>query len=82
MKINNRQTREDQKMTNTKKLNEIIKHSGFKKKYLAEQIGRTPYGLALKIDGTNEFTAQEIKKLCEILSITDPNEIMDIFLNN
>lgn len=69
-------------MTNTKRLNEIIKQSGLKKKYLAEQIGRTPYGLALKIDGTNEFTAQEIKKLCEILMITDPNEILEIFLDN
>ena len=69
-------------MTNTKKLNETIKRSGLKKKYIAEQIGRTPYGLALKIDGTNEFTAQEIKKLCEILSITDPKEILEIFLSD
>ena len=69
-------------MTNTKKLNEIIKNSGLKKKYIAEQIGRTPYGFALKLSGKHEFTASEIKKLCELLSITDKKEILEIFLGN
>lgn len=67
-------------MTNTKKLNEVIKKSGLKKKYIAEQLGRTPNALALKIDGTNEFTCGEVSKLCRILNITDPAEIYTLFL--
>lgn len=56
-------------MTDTKLLEQIIKDSGMKKKYIAELMGLSPYGLSLKIDNKNAFTAPEISKLCKILKI-------------
>ena len=56
-------------MTNTELLEQYIEKSGYKKSYLAQQIGRTPYGFALKVSNKSEFTANEIETLCKILKI-------------
>ena len=63
-------------MTDTNKLNELINNSGYKKRWISEQIGLSRYGLSLKINNKNQFTAAEIQKLCEILNI-DNLEIKD-----
>ena len=69
-------------MTDTKRLNEIIKASGFKKKALAERVGLSPLGLANKVNGKTEFKSGEIKKLAAALGITDPQDICEIFFAN
>lgn len=56
-------------MTNTELLEEYIKQSGYKKSHIAKVIGLSPYGMALKINNTNEFTIGEVKGLCELLGI-------------
>lgn len=66
-------------MTDTKKLQECIKKSGLKQKYIASCLGLTSYGFALKRDNKNEFTASEIDSLCTLLNITSLRERSAIF---
>lgn len=56
-------------MVNSKKLEDLIKESGLKKAAIAEKMGLSPYGLALKINNQNEFKVSEVQSLCEILNI-------------
>lgn len=58
-------------LTDTERLRDVIKVSGFKLQYLARQLGLSPYGFTLKLENKNEFKPSEILKLCEILNITD-----------
>lgn len=66
-------------MTNTELLLAAIKKSGYKRSYIAEQIGRTPYCLALKINNVSEFTTREVDALCKLLSIDTLEEKERIF---
>lgn len=66
-------------MTDVELLREKIDKSGYKLSYLAKQLGLTPQGFYLKINGTNEFKATEIQKICKILCISDSEEMMRIF---
>lgn len=56
-------------MTNTSLLEEYIKKSGYKKSFLAEQLGISSYGFSLKCNGKTEFKASEIDMLCKLLKI-------------
>lgn len=66
-------------MTNTELLEKAIDKSGFKKKFIAQKIGLTPYGLAKKINNITEFNASEIHRLCELLNINSLKEREKIF---
>lgn len=66
-------------MTNEKLLREHIKKSGLKIAFIAAQLGITPQGFYLKLNNTNEFKAGEIKKLCDILRISELSEKEAIF---
>lgn len=66
-------------MTNVEMLRKKISDSGLKISYLAKQLGITPQGLYLKLNGTNQFKALEIQILCRILGITDSEEMKEIF---
>lgn len=66
-------------MTDTKRLEQIIKDKGLIKKRIAEKMGLSRYGLMLKINGVNQFTAPEIAQLCEILDIKTLREKEAIF---
>lgn len=57
-------------MTNTSLLEEYIKKSGYKKSYIAAQLGITAYALTLKINNKSEFKANEITILCKLLKIS------------
>ena len=46
---------------------------------LAEELGLSRAGLALKLSGTNEFRETEIKALIRVLSLT-PEDVDRIFL--
>jgi hypothetical protein len=56
-------------MTNTSLLEQHIEKSGYKKSFIADQLGLTAYGLALKINNKSEFKASEMTILCELLKI-------------
>lgn len=69
-------------MTNTELLNRIIKESGLKKKYIAERLGITGYGLQKKIENRSEFKSSEISILCELLGITSLKQKETVFFAN
>jgi hypothetical protein len=56
-------------MTNTHLLNVVIGEKGLKRQYIAEKLGLSPFGLAKKISGANEFKGREIAKLSELLDL-------------
>lgn len=57
-------------MTNSALLEQYIKKSGYRKKFIADALSITPYGFALKINNKSEFKASEISILCRLLKIT------------
>ena len=65
-------------MTNTPLLEQYIEKSGYKRSYIASQLGISSYTLALKINNLSEFKASEIETLCTLLNI-DVAERMTIF---
>ena len=56
-------------MTKTSLLEKYINNSGYKRGYIAEQIGISRFSLAQKINNKSEFKANEIKTLCTLLGI-------------
>lgn len=68
-------------MTNTELLRKKIDESGYKIYFIAEKLGLTPQGLYLKLNNTNQFKAGEIQKLCQILDITNSDEMKEIFFD-
>jgi hypothetical protein len=56
-------------MTNTALLEQYIEKSGYKKNFIAEQLGLTAYGLTLKVNNKSEFKASEMTTLCKLLKI-------------
>ena len=69
-------------MTNTALLNQLIKESGLKKKYIAEQLGITGYGLQKKIENLSEFKSSEISIMCDLLNINSLKQKETIFFAN
>lgn len=66
-------------MNNTALLEEKIKKSGYKKKYLAEQLDLSYYGLQKKINNVSDFSSTEISILCRLLNIKTLSEKEKIF---
>lgn len=58
-------------MTNTELLRAEIQKAGLKYKYIAEQLGLTPYGLQKKVENVTEFKASEISTLSKLLHFDD-----------
>lgn len=65
-------------MINSKKLVEKIDESGVKRKFIAEKLGLSAYGLSKKINNENEFKVSEVEKICNILDLSSA-EREDIF---
>lgn len=65
---------------NASKLNEIINQRGFKKIYVAKELGITPASLSQKMKGVVEFKLSEVHKLCKLLNISD-KLMIEIFFN-
>lgn len=57
-------------MTDTQTLKNVVNKSGLKKIYIADKLGLSRNGLALKMNGKTEFTAAEIQMLADILRLT------------
>lgn len=66
-------------MTNTKLLEKAIGESGLKKKWIADKMGLSEYGLSLKIQGVNEFKTSEVTQMCKLLGIDTLSKKEDIF---
>lgn len=66
-------------MTDTAELNRLIKESGLTKSYIADKLGITLFGFQRKRDNKSQFTAEEIKILCDILTIKSLKEKERIF---
>ncbi|WP_418305654.1 DUF739 family protein, partial [Phascolarctobacterium faecium] len=66
-------------MTNTRLLEEIIDKSGLKRGKIASELELSYSALNKKINNQVSFKANEIQKLCEVLSITDLRLKDDIF---
>lgn len=67
-------------MTNTQYLEEWISESGKKKEYLSDKLGISRQALRMKIINQTDFTAKEIKILCDELGITKLSDKERIFL--
>ncbi len=68
-------------MTNTTLLEQYIEKSGYKKSFIARQIGLTAYGLSLKINNKSEFKAREMTILCKLLKISAKDKEAIFFAN-
>ena len=66
-------------MTDTERLERIIKGSGYKYSFIAEKIGISYQALRNKLDNKSEFLPTEIEALCKLLGITELKEKNDIF---
>lgn len=61
-------------------LSEMVS-SGFNQKSMASAIGMSKNTFCLKINGHNEFNADEIMKICDVLNITSCDKKVAIFLS-
>ena len=68
-------------MTNTSLLEQYIEKSGYKKNFIAQQIGITAYAFALKINNKSEFKASEMTILCKLLKISAKDKEAIFFAN-
>ncbi len=57
-------------MVDTERLERLIKESGLKKKFIASEMGLSPWGLTRKIRNCSEFLASEVNALCKVLHIS------------
>ena len=67
------------RMTDSKKLREIIDLNGYKLSFVAAKLGLTRNGLMNKINNITDFTIPEVQKLCKLLHIQNLEEIEAIF---
>ena len=67
-------------MTDTEKLMEAIKGTGYSKEYIADKLNLSVYSLYKKINNKSEFKASEIIALSLLLNLTS-SQRDDIFFN-
>ena len=69
-------------LTDSDALKKLIKSRGLKLKYVADYLGLTSYGFALKLNNKQEFKTSEVAALCELLEIKSLKEKEVLFLLN
>ena len=69
-------------MTNTLLLEQKIKESGFKRKYIAQRLGISTYCLSQKIRNVREFKGSEMDILSSILKIDSAEDRVRIFFHH
>ena len=69
-------------MTDTKELDRVIQESGLRKSYIAGILGISLYSFQMKRENKRQFTAEQIKILCEVLNIKSLREKERIFFVN
>lgn len=66
-------------LTDSDALKALIKSRGLKLKYVADYLGLTSYGFALKLNNKQEFKTSEVAALCELLEIKSLKEKEALF---
>ena len=66
-------------LTDSDALKKLIKSRGLKLKYVADYLGLTSYGFALKLNNKQEFKTSEVAALCEVLEIKSLKEKEALF---
>lgn len=66
-------------MTNTTLLMRLIKESGLKMAFIAQQLGISRQALRNKVKGLRQFTGPEIKIMCRLLGLETWAEIEPVF---
>lgn len=66
-------------MTDSAALKELIKAKGLKLKFVADFLGLTSYGFALKLNNKQEFKTSEVAALCDLLEIKSLKEKESLF---
>lgn len=66
-------------LTNSDALKSLIKSRGLKLKFVADHLGLTSYGFALKLNNKQEFKTSEVAALCELLEIKSLKEKESLF---
>ena len=66
-------------LTDSDTLKKLIKSRGLKLKYVADYLGLTSYGFALKLNNKQEFKTSEVAALCELLEIKSLKEKEALF---
>lgn len=66
-------------MTDTVRLDQIIRDRGYKFSFIAKYLHLSPYGFARKRNNQSEFTAQQIDALCDLLKIESIEDRFAIF---
>lgn len=66
-------------LTDSDALKALIKSRGLKLKYVADCLGLTSYGFALKLNNKQEFKTSEVAALCELLEIKSLKEKEALF---
>lgn len=66
---------------NKPKLLARVVEAGMSQKVLAKRIGMSENTMSSRVCGLSEFRAKEIAAIASALAITDPSDIVDIFLN-
>lgn len=68
-------------MLNRNEFNGAVAAAGYTHGRLAEAIKMSKNTMSASVTGKRSFKLNEVKKICEVLKITDPSTIEKIFLN-
>lgn len=66
-------------MTDTKKLEDLIKDSGKTKSHIAKKAGMSIQTLRLKMTNKFPFTTDEVQAIAEEVHIHEASELMEVF---
>lgn len=66
-------------LTDSDALKSLIKSRWLKLKFVADHLGLTSYGFALKLNNKQEFKTSEVAALCELLEIKSLKEKESLF---
>ncbi|MBR2132239.1 MAG: hypothetical protein IJ955_06840 [Oscillospiraceae bacterium] len=66
-------------MTDSKLIRDVIRDRGLKIKYIAKEMGLSPYGLQKKMDNISEFKVSEVEAFCSAVGGLDIQARQRIF---
>lgn len=75
------ETERGEKVTDTQKLKEKIKDSGYKIGFLANKLDLSRAALSMKINNQSAFNTDEMYKLCDLIQLND-REARKIFFES
>jgi plasmid maintenance system antidote protein VapI len=67
-------------MADNKRIEELIKHSGYKKQYIASQLGVSRQAFSRKLHGSIRWSAEDIVRIKDLFKLTS-DKAFDIFFD-